>query len=78
MVGAYGDNFDEPASQLGQSLGLGTGELADLQQLGICLNYNGYGFELDDLMFNPVELFGLVFSLCPGPGDPSPGRGAAR
>ncbi len=24
-----------------------------LQQLGICLNYNGYGFELDDLLFHP-------------------------
>ena len=60
VVGAYGDNFDGPASQLGQSLGLGVSELADLQQLGICLNYNGYGFELGDLMFHPVELFGLI------------------
>jgi len=60
VVGAYGDNFDRPASQLGQSLGLGLSELADLQQLGICLNYNGYGFELGDLMFHPVELFGLI------------------
>ena len=60
VVGAYGDNFDEPASQLGQSIGLDAAQLADLQQLGICLNYNGYGFELGDLMFNPVELFGLV------------------
>ena len=60
VVGAYGDNFDGPASQLGESLGLGVSELADLQQLGICLNYNGYGFELGDLMFHPVELFGLI------------------
>ena len=60
VVGAYGDNFDGPASQLGESLGLGVNELADLQQLGICLNYNGYGFELGDLMFHPVELFGLI------------------
>ena len=60
VVGAYGDNFDAAASQLGQTLDLGTSELADLQQLGICLNYNGYGFELADLMFHPTELFGLV------------------
>ena len=60
VVGAYGDNFDGPASELGESLGLGVNELADLQQLGICLNYNGYGFELDDLMFHPVELFRLI------------------
>jgi len=60
VVGAYGDNFDGPANQLGQSLGLGVSELADLQQLGICLNYNGYGFKLGDLMFHPIELFGLI------------------
>jgi oligoribonuclease NrnB/cAMP/cGMP phosphodiesterase (DHH superfamily) len=60
VVGAYGDNFDGQASQLGQSLGLGEYELADMQQLGICLNYNGYGFELDDLMFHPAELFDLI------------------
>ena len=60
VVGAYGDNFDGPASQLGESLGLGVSELADLQQLGICLNYNGYGFDLGDLMFHPAELFGLI------------------
>ena len=60
VVGAYGDNFDPAARQLGESLGLGEGQLAALQQLGICLNYNGYGFELDDLLFHPADLFALV------------------
>ena len=60
VVGAYGDNFDEPAGELGKSLGLSAAALADLQQLGICLNYNGYGFELEDLLFHPVDLFALV------------------
>jgi oligoribonuclease NrnB/cAMP/cGMP phosphodiesterase (DHH superfamily) len=60
VVGAYGDNFDQPASELGASLGLSATDLADLQQLGICLNYNGYGFELEDLLFHPVDLFALV------------------
>ena len=60
VVGAFGDNFDRPASELGHSLGLSETELKTLQQLGICLNYNGYGFELEDLLFHPVELYRLA------------------
>ena len=43
-----------------RSLGLNAEHLEQMQQLGICLNYNGYGFELDDLLFHPVDLYGLV------------------
>jgi hypothetical protein len=60
VVGAFGDNFDQPAAELGQSLGLSQAELKTLQQLGICLNYNGYGFELEDLLFHPVDLYRLA------------------
>jgi hypothetical protein len=60
VVGAFGDNFDQPAVELGQSLGLNEAELKTLQQLGICLNYNGYGFELEDLLFHPVDLYRLA------------------
>lgn len=60
VVGAYGDNFDQSARELGASLGLSEKDQAELQQLGICLNYNGYGFELEDLLFHPVDLFALV------------------
>ena len=60
VVGAFGDNFDQPATELGQTLGLDVDSLEQMQQLGICLNYNGYGFELGDLLFHPVDLYGLV------------------
>jgi hypothetical protein len=60
VVGAYGDNFDEPASELGRTVGLSGSDLERMQQLGICLNYNGYGFDLEDLLFHPVDLFALV------------------
>ena len=60
VVGAFGDNFDQPAGALGSSLGLDESELELLQQLGICLNYNAYGFELDDLMYHPAELFEML------------------
>jgi len=45
---------------LGRGIGLDDAELASLQQLGICLNYNGYGFELEDLMFHPAELYEIL------------------
>ena len=60
VVGAFGDNFDAVAIELGESINLSNDELADYQQLGICLNYNGYGFELEDLMYHPADLFRLV------------------
>ena len=60
VVGAFGDNFDKPASELGWSLGLNAEDLAALQQLGICLNYNGYGLEIEDLLFHPADLYRLL------------------
>jgi hypothetical protein len=60
VVGAYGDNFDAAAADLGRFSGLNDDELAALQQLGICLNYNGYGFELEDLMYHPAELYEIL------------------
>ncbi len=60
VVGAFGDNFDAAAIDLGRSTGLDDSELGKMQQLGICLNYNGYGFELEDLMFHPVELYKIL------------------
>jgi len=60
VVGAFGDNFDAAAADLGRSIGLNEEELLELHQLGICLNYNGYGFELEDLMFHPAELYKML------------------
>ncbi len=60
VVGAYGDNFDNSAKALGEQIGLRESELFTLRQLGICLNYNGYGFTLGDLLFHPADLFRLL------------------
>ena len=60
VVGAYGDNFDPVAEQLGRSIGLDDTSLEQYRQLGICLNYNGYGFEIEDLMHHPADLFVLL------------------
>lgn len=57
VVGAFGDNLDESALQLSAQLELSDEQNKSFKHLGICLNYNGYGFELDDLIFHPKELY---------------------
>jgi hypothetical protein len=60
IVGAFGDNLNNSAAILAEPLGLGAEQLEQLKNLGIYINYNGYGASLDDLHFTPEELFRLV------------------
>ena len=57
VVGAFGDNFDTSAEAIAKSLDYSDDELAELKQLGICINYNGYGATVEDLHFPPDELY---------------------
>lgn len=57
VTAAFGDNLGESARQAAQTLGLSHEQLAQLQSLGECLNYNGYGETLADLFFDPAELY---------------------
>lgn len=57
VVGAFGDNLDESALKLANNLNLDDQTINAFKQLGICLNYNGYGFEIDDLIFHPKDLY---------------------
>ncbi|MGK2951976.1 MAG: acetyltransferase [Thiobacillus sp.] len=57
VTGAFGDNLADAARQAAVPLNLSTNQLAQLQSLGECLNYNGYGETLDDLFFDPAELY---------------------
>ncbi len=57
VVGTFGDNFDGTARRLAGPLGLDGNDLALLRELGIYLNYNGYGAAVADLWFPPDELF---------------------
>ncbi|MFC1751036.1 acetyltransferase [Pseudomonadota bacterium] len=56
VVGAFGDNFDNSARSAAQGLGLRDSQLDELRELGICLNYNGYGATVGDLYFAPDDL----------------------
>jgi len=57
VVGTFGDNFEVTARQAAKPLGLDEARLAALRELGICLNYNGYGARLEDLHFPPDQLY---------------------
>jgi len=57
VTAAFGDNLADAARQAAGPLGLSGGQLAQLQSLGECLNYNGYGETLDDLFFDPADLY---------------------
>ncbi len=57
VVGAFGDNLDNSARQAARDLDLDAQQLDLLRELGIYLNYNGYGARLEDLHFPPDELF---------------------
>jgi len=57
VVGAFGDNLNRSARRAAESLGLDALEVERLRELGICLNYNGYGPSIEDLHFAPDALY---------------------
>lgn len=60
VVGAYGDNLYTSAETVAKPLGLSVEQLEQLKLLGTCMNYNGYGSSLDDLIYTPTDLYQLV------------------
>ncbi|MGB5283549.1 MAG: DHH family phosphoesterase [Polyangiales bacterium] len=60
VTGAFGDNLKASARTIAGPLDLSQAQLTLLENLGIYMNYNGYGSSVEDLHFAPAELFGLV------------------
>ena len=60
IVGAYGDNLKHSAAALAKPLKLSASDLELLENLGIYINYNGYGSDLSDLHFSPESLYKAV------------------
>ncbi|MGB1140207.1 MAG: DHH family phosphoesterase [Halioglobus sp.] len=60
VVGTFGDNLKDSARTIAKPLGLNESQLESLENLGIYINYNGYGSNLEDLHFEPADLFRLV------------------
>lgn len=57
ITAAFGDNLNAVAEELALAAGLSKTETNGLRELGVCINYNGYGASLSDLHFHPAELF---------------------
>ena len=60
ITGAFGDNLDNSAKILARPLNLSADDLLSLKNLGIYINYNGYGSNLEDLHFTPEALYRQV------------------
>lgn len=57
VTAAYGDNLFVAAENAAKPLNLTIMQLEQLKLLGTCINYNGYGASLDDLIFTPEKLY---------------------
>lgn len=60
VTAAFGDNLEETALRAAQHLKLSPVRLSQLRQLGVCINYNGYGASVEDLHFAPDDLYRLL------------------
>ncbi|WP_366042957.1 DHH family phosphoesterase [Methylomonas sp.] len=61
VTAAFGDNLTGRAFSVAEGLKLSSNQIESLRQLGICLNYNGYGSNLDDLNFAPDVLYRVLY-----------------
>jgi hypothetical protein len=57
VTGAFGDNLKETALTLAKGLAISPPDLAALEELGTYINYNGYGPAIEDLHFDPKDLY---------------------
>jgi hypothetical protein len=57
VAAAFGDNLHGAARKAAEPLGLTESRLGVLRELGECLNYNAYGDSVEDLHFDPAELY---------------------
>jgi hypothetical protein len=57
VTGAFGDNLKDTARSLAKGLDISEQDLASLEALGTYINYNGYGPAIEDLHFDPKELY---------------------
>ena len=60
IVGTFGDNLKKSAHGLAKSQNLSHSHITKLECLGVLINYNGYGATVDDLHYDPADLFNLM------------------
>ncbi|MBL4638802.1 MAG: hypothetical protein JKY76_05510 [Proteobacteria bacterium] len=57
IAAAFGDNMQTSAEALAEQHNLTATQQSLLKELGVYINYNGYGRSVDDLHFHPADLF---------------------
>ena len=57
ITAAYGDNLISKADDLADAAGLSVEQKEQLKELGTLINYNGYGAKVEDLHFDPADLY---------------------
>jgi single-stranded DNA-specific DHH superfamily exonuclease len=62
VTAAFGDNLFTSAEKAAGPLNLSVDQLEQLKLLGTCINYNGYGSSLEDLIYTPEDLYRLISS----------------
>jgi len=62
ITAAFGDNLGETAIALTKETQLSAQHIDELRELGVYINYNGYGETVDDLWINPSTLFEMLLS----------------
>jgi hypothetical protein len=60
VVGTFGDNLKHTANGLIKNLYFSAEQATLLENLGIYINYNGYGANLEELHFAPDQLYRLL------------------
>lgn len=60
LTAAFGDNLAHIASPIAQEAGFDEKQISLMQELGTYINYNGYGSDLSDLFYDPVELYQVM------------------
>lgn len=57
ITAAFGDNLTKVASQKAIKANFSKQQIEQLELLGVCLNYNGYGRKMEDLHIAPDRLY---------------------
>ncbi|MGL1959594.1 MAG: DHH family phosphoesterase [Colwellia sp.] len=57
IAAAFGDNMHASAQALANKNNLTPQQQSQLNELGVYINYNGYGANIDDLHFHPADLY---------------------
>ena len=60
IVGTYGDNLKQSGEGMAKNTDINAQQLQQLENLGIYINYNGYGSDIAELHFHPAELYQLA------------------